>query len=138
MCRNNCRVDSRGWKTTVMVEAVEWPQVVSEREITLPGPSPHYQPSFPPEFLIEARLLSSRRTAPAHLRQRASLVLLLHYQPALSNVAAGLKVGLHPNSVRLWRQRWAKGIFDLEDQPGRGRKPTFSPSGSGDRDRPGL
>jgi len=57
------------------------------------------------------------------------LVLLLHYQPTLSNVQAAACVGLHPNSVRLWRQRWAKGIFDLEDQPGRGRKPSFSPSG---------
>jgi hypothetical protein len=94
----------------------------------LSGPSPLYQPNFPVEFLIQARLLSRRRTAPAHLRQRAGLVLLLHEQPDLSNVEAGSQVGLHPNSVRLWRRRWAQGTFDLEDQPGRGRKPTFSPS----------
>jgi transposase len=94
----------------------------------LPGPSPLYQPCFPAEFLVEARLLSRRRTAPAHLRQRALLVVLLHEHPEVSNVAAAGQVGLHPNSVRLWRQRWAKGQFDLEDQPGRGRKPTFSPS----------
>jgi hypothetical protein len=104
----------------------------------VPGPSPLYRPRFPAEFLIEARLLSSHRTAPAHLRQRAGLALLLHYQPALSNVAAGSQVGLHPNSVRLWRQRWAGGLFDLGDQPGRGRKPTFSPPGSGDGHRLGL
>jgi hypothetical protein len=108
------------------------------KEITVPGPSPLYQPCFPPELLIEARLLSSRRTAPAHLRQRATLVLLLHYQPTLSNVAAGSQVGLHANSVRLWRQRWAKGLFHLDDQSGRGRKPPFSPSGSGDGHRLGL
>jgi transposase len=94
----------------------------------LPGPSPLYQPCFPVELLVEARLLSRRRTAPAHLRQRARLVALLHQQPDLSNVAAASRVGLHPNSVRLWRQRWARGLFALEDQPGRGRKPTFSPS----------
>jgi hypothetical protein len=29
---------------------------------------------------------------------------------------------LHPNSVRLWRRRWAEGDFTLEDEPGRGRK----------------
>jgi hypothetical protein len=117
---------------------VVFPRVVAQREISLPGPSPLYQPSFPPEFLVEARLLTRRRTAPAHLLQRASLVLLLHYEPALSNVAAGLKVGLHANSVRLWRQRWAKGIFDLDDRPRQGRRPTFPPSGSGHGDRPGL
>jgi transposase len=89
-----------------------------------------YQPWFPVEFLIETRLLLCRRTAPAHLLQRARLVILLHEQPDISNVAAALQVGLHPNSVRLWRQRWANGFFDLEDQPGRGRKPSFSPPGS--------
>ena len=104
----------------------------------MPGPSPLYQPCFPADFLVEARLLSRRRTAKAHLLQRARLVLLLHEQPDLSNVAAGTQVGLHPNSVRLWRQRWAQGQFVLEDRPGRGRKPTFSPSGSRPGHRPGL
>lgn len=113
-------------------------RAVARRESTLPGPTPLYQPCFPAEFLVDARLLSRRRTAPAHLLQRADLVLLLHYEPTLSNVAAGLKVGLHANSVRLWRQRWAKGIFDLDDLPRRGRGPTFSPPGSGHGDRPGL
>jgi hypothetical protein len=117
---------------------VAFPRLVVRREISLPGPSPLYQPNFPPEFLVEARLLSRRRTAPAHLLQRANLVLLLHYEPTLSNVAAGLEVGLHANSVRLWRRRWAKGIFDLDDLPRQGRKPTFSPAGSGHGDRPSL
>ena len=98
------------------------------RENALSGPSPLYQPCFPTEFIIEVRLLSQRRTAPAHLLQRARLVLLLHLQPDLSNVEAA-KVGLHPNSVRLWRQRWANGDFTLQDQPGRGRRPKFSPPG---------
>ena len=93
------------------------------------GPSPRYQPCSPGEFLIQARLLSSRRTAPAHLRQRAELALLLHLQPDLSNVQAAAQVGLHPNSVRLWRWRWSQGVFALADQAGRGRKPTFSPAG---------
>src|SRR3569623_1211809 len=110
---------------------VGWPRVVPRRGISVPGPSPIHQPNFPAGFLIEARLLSGRRTAPAHLRQRADLALLLHYQPTLSNVAAGLEVGLHANSVRLWRRRWAAGLFDVGDQPRRGRKPTISPPGSG-------
>ena len=102
------------------------------------GPLPRYQPCFPGAFLIRARLLSSRRTAPAHLRQRADLALLLHLQPDLSNVQAGDQVGLHPNSVRLWRRRWAQGAFALEDQSGRGRKPTFSPAGPGAGQGAGL
>lgn len=91
------------------------------------GPSPRYRPLFPAEFLAEARRLVQARTAPSHLCQRARLVLLLHEAPALSNVAAAAQVDLHPNSVRLWRQRWAGGQFTFEDDPGRGRKPTFSP-----------
>jgi transposase len=57
------------------------------------------------------------------------LVLLLHEQPALSNVEAGARVGLHPDSVRTWRKRWTQGQLTLEDRPGRGRKPVFSPLG---------
>src|SRR6266478_916765 len=37
------------------------------------------------------------------------------------------------DSVRRWRRRWALGHFSLEDKPGRGRKPDFSPSGSSHR-----
>jgi hypothetical protein len=47
-------------------------------------------------------------------------------------------VGLHPNSVRLWRQRWAEGDFSLEDQGGRGRPASFSPSRSRRRYRDRL
>jgi hypothetical protein len=93
----------------------------------VPGPLPHYCPAFPDEFLAEARRLVRARTAPAHHRQRARLVLLLHEQPALSNTAAAARVELHPNSIRLWRQRWAAGQFTFDDGSGRGRKPVFSP-----------
>ena len=93
----------------------------------MPGPLPHHRPTFPAEFLAEAQRLVAARTAPCHLRQRARLVLLLRDCPALSNTAAAAGVDLHPNSVRLWRQRWANGQFTLEDESGRGRKPVFSP-----------
>jgi transposase len=93
----------------------------------MPGPAPHYRPIFPDEFLAEARRLTAARTAASHLRQRAELVLLLHERPTLSNVQAAAAVDLHPNSIRLWRKRWAAGQFTLQDESGRGRKPGFSP-----------
>ena len=34
---------------------------------------------------------------------------------------------LHPNSVRLWRHRWACGDFSLVEQAGRGASPFFPP-----------
>ena len=93
----------------------------------MPGPSPHYRPSFPDDFLAEARRLVAARTAASHLRQRAQIVLLLHEDPSITNAEAGARLGLHPNCVRRWRQRWAQGNLTLEDAPGRGRKPVFSP-----------
>lgn len=95
----------------------------------MPGPPPRHRPSFPEEFLAEAQRLVRARTAPSHLRQRAHLALLLHDCPALSNVEAAARLDLHPNSIRLWRQRWAAGRFTFEDDAGRGRKPVFSPPG---------
>src|SRR5947209_2375969 len=91
------------------------------------GPSPRYHPSFPEEFLAEARRLAAARTAASHLRQRAHLVLLLHEHPTPSNVEVAARLDLHPNCARRWRHRWAEGQFSLEDAPGRGRKPSFSP-----------
>jgi hypothetical protein len=93
----------------------------------LSGPLPLYRPRFPAEFLAQAQDLVRRRTARAHRRQRARLALLLHELPDLSNVEAGSRVELHPNAVRRWRRRWVRGQFSPADQPGRGRKATFSP-----------
>jgi hypothetical protein len=99
----------------------------------MPGPSPVDQPTFPFDFLEQCRSLVRRRTVSRAQHQRARLALLLHESPASSNVEAGAVVELHPNSVRLWRHRWAQGDFSLADQAGRGRKPVFSPSRSGRR-----
>lgn len=94
----------------------------------MPGPKPAYRPVFPATFIALARqTVRRRRTVSFPLRQRAALVLLLHGQPALSNAEAGRQVGLHPDSVRVWRRRWAAGRFAFEDEPGRGCKPRFSP-----------
>ncbi len=95
----------------------------------MPGPSPTYRPVFSPDLLEQAEQLVRQRTVQYRLRQRAALVLLLHQQPLLSNTQAAAQVQLHPNSVRLWRQRWTNGHFSLEDEAGRGCKPRFSPSG---------
>jgi hypothetical protein len=97
----------------------------------MPGPTPLHRPEFPAEFLEQCRDLVRRRTISLSQYQRARLALLLHQSPAISNVAARTVVELHPNSVRLWRRRWAQGDFSLADQAGRGRKPDFSPSRPG-------
>src|SRR4051812_30589909 len=102
--------------------------VPRERTRIMPGPTPLDRPAFPAEFLQHCRGLVRRRTVALAQYQRARLALLLHESPASSNVAAGAAVELHPNSVRLWRRRWAEGDFSLADQAGRGRKPDFSPS----------
>lgn len=94
----------------------------------MPGPAPLYQPVFSHEFLTKCRHVVKCRATSFGEVLRAKLALLLHDQPSVSNVAAGLELRLHPNAVRLWRRRWAEGQLSLEDQDGRGRKPTFSPS----------
>jgi hypothetical protein len=97
------------------------------------GPAPFFRPEFPTEFLEECRRVVRVRSVPRGEFQRARLVLLLHRDATMSNVAAGAAVELHPNSVRPWRRRWASGDFSLTDQEGRGRKATFSPSRSSRR-----
>ena len=89
----------------------------------MPGPPPLHHPSFPAEFLAEARRLFLARTAASHLRQRARLVLLLYEYPTLSDAAAAARLDLHPNSIR----RWAGGQFTLEDDPGRAASRSFPP-----------
>jgi hypothetical protein len=91
------------------------------------GPQPTFRPWFPPDFLEQAHTIAQQRTVRFQLRQRATLVLLLHEEPTLSNVEAGRSVRLHPDSVRDWRRRWSQGDWTLEDRAGRGRKPTSSP-----------
>ena len=85
------------------------------------GPLPSYRPEFPPTFLEQAATSAGQRTVAYQLRQRATLVLLLHSQPLVSNGEAAQRVQLHLCSVQRWRRRWAQGDFALEDQPGRGR-----------------
>ena len=93
------------------------------------GPLPSYRPAFPSTFLEQAEEIAQQRTVQYQLRQRATLVLLLHQHPLVSNLEAAEWVQLHLRSVQRWRRRWATGDFSLEDEPGRGRKAAFSPPG---------
>jgi Winged helix-turn helix len=93
------------------------------------GPLPSYCPEFPTTFLEQAEKVARQRTGQYQLWQRATLVLLLQHQPVVSNVEAAERVRLHLRSVQRWRRRWATGDFSLQEEPGRGRKADFSPSG---------
>ena len=94
----------------------------------MPGPSP-VSCTFPDEFVQVALDTVRRRSVLVQDVQRFRLVLLLHDQPDVKYDEAAKEVGLSVRQVQRWRSRWAAGDFSIEDQPGRGRKPVFSPSG---------
>lgn len=100
----------------------------------MPGPAPHYQPTFTEAELALAREVARRATSRQDHARRARLALLLAAEPALPNPEAGRRVGLHPNVVRKWRKRWCAGPFSLTDFPGRGCKPRLSPLCGRDRE----
>ena len=99
------------------------------KDAAMPGPSP-VPCTFPDDFVQVALDTVRRRTVPFQVVQRFRLILLLHEQPDMKNDKAAKEVGLSTRQVQRWRSRWAAGDFSIEDQPGRGRKPVFSPSGS--------
>ena len=96
----------------------------------MPGPNP-VPCTFSDDFVQPALDTVRRRTVPVQAVQRFRLILMLHEQPEMKNDKAAKEVGLSARQVQRWRSRWAAGDFSIEDQPGRGRKPVFSPSGSG-------
>ncbi len=98
----------------------------------MPGPAPTYRPTLTPDELAACARLLRRPTAPQAQVERAKLALLLHAQPDLDTPTAGRQLGKHVNWVFRWRRAWATDGFRLTDKPGRGRKPAFSPSASGD------
>ena len=103
----------------------------------MPGPVPA-RCTFPLDFLQEARDTVRRRTASVQEVQRYRLALMLDERPDLGSEEAGEVVGLSLRQVQRWRSRWAGGDFSVEDHSGRGRKPAFSPSGSGLGSRDGV
>ena len=94
----------------------------------MPGPPPFYQPTFSVAELRQAEAIVRRRQVPHAHVQRAQLALVLAAEPALSNPEAGRRLGVHENTVRLWRKRWATEGFSLVDRPRPGRPRTFFPS----------
>lgn len=104
----------------------------------MPGPLPRYQPAFTDEQIAACERVVRQHTAPQAQVYRAKLALLLHAQPTLDNPSAARRLGKHENWVRSWRRSWATQGFRLADQPGRGRKPTFPPTGRGHRHGAGL
>lgn len=94
----------------------------------MPGPAPAYQPRFTEEELDTIRTIARSRMAPYAVVQRAKLALLLYERSDLDNHQAGQQLGQHANWARKWRKRWVTEGFTLEERPGRGRKPRFSPS----------
>lgn len=94
--------------------------------------------TFPEEFLQDAMDTVRRRTAAVQDVQRFRLVLLRHEWPSIGHDHAAEIVGLSARQVQRWRRRWAAGDFSIEDYPGRGKKPAFSPSGSGGGHRSGM
>ncbi len=93
------------------------------------GPQPTFRPCFTPEQVAQARQVAARHTE-AHVRVlRARMVLALAEQPHLSTPALARQVGVHEQTARKWRKRWATEGFTLEDHPRPGRKPGFSPCG---------
>jgi transposase len=94
--------------------------------------------SFPDAFLQDAAATVRRRTAAVQEVQRFRLVLLLQERPIISNDEAARIIGLSARQVQRWRRRWAAGDFTVEDLPGRGRKPAFSPGRRSDHRRHGL
>jgi hypothetical protein len=67
-------------------------------------------------------------TMPVGLVKRAHAVLLVAAGMPLKHTA--LKVGLTERHVRTWITRFlSERLAGLKDRPGRGRKPSFSPTG---------
>jgi hypothetical protein len=67
------------------------------------GPLPSCRPEFPSTFLEQAEKRARQRTVPYQVRQRATLVLLLHQQALVSTIEAAERVQVHLRSVQRWR-----------------------------------
>jgi hypothetical protein len=93
---------------------------------------------FPDGFLEDAIDTVRRRTASVQDVQRFRLVLLLQEWPSISHEEAAEIVGLSARQVQRWRRRWVGGDFSIEDDHGRGKKPTFSPGRSRRSHRDGV
>ena len=92
------------------------------------GPLPWYQPKFSKSEIGQAEEIVRRRHAPYAQVRRARLALELARHPSGSSRQIGEVLGLHAETVRKWRKRWATEGFSLGDKPRSGRPRSFSPS----------
>jgi transposase len=90
------------------------------------------------EARVELERMRDHASKP-YLRERAAALLKIAGGEPLSVVARrGLLRKRTPETVRNWVERYeAEGIAGLDVQPGRGRKPAFSPSAPDRRGRRG-
>jgi hypothetical protein len=89
------------------------------------GPKPAHHPKFAKSDVQRVeKVLRSSKAPYAHGR-RAKLASLLHSQPGIGNTEAARLVGMHDQTVRRWRRRWATEGFCLEDKPRSGRPRFF-------------
>jgi transposase len=76
------------------------------------------------EQRTELMNLARSRTEEARLVERAKIVLAC--LEGERNDEVSRELGVRPNTVGLWRQRFAaRGIAGLQDQPRPGKKPTY-------------
>ena len=94
----------------------------------MPRLLPQYRPSFSPDQLRECGEVVRKRRAPQVEVMRARLALLLAENPAITSPEAARRLGIHDQTVRKWRKRWATTGWSLQDRPRSGRPPVFSPS----------
>jgi hypothetical protein len=95
------------------------------------GRKPEYQPTFSSEQVRQAAATVGKHGSPQNQVRRARLALELAKNPKETCPEMGLRLGLHPQTVRKWRKRWATEGFSLEDKPRSGRPKYFSPSAGG-------
>lgn len=80
-----------------------------------------YKPLFSEDDIQIARKICRSRNAPYVQVQRAQLALYLHQHPHAYSSQAAAALGLHEQTVRKWRRRWAVEGFSLVDRPRPGR-----------------
>lgn len=76
----------------------------------------------------ELRHRAARYTLPYREVQRAKMILMA--AQGLENGEIARRLEVRVDTVRKWRKRFfEQRLAGLDEAPGRGRKPTFSPSG---------
>jgi hypothetical protein len=90
------------------------------------GRKPSFTIQLPPAHLLELEHWLRSTNLKHGLVRRARLLVLLHHGHTLKDAAR--TATLTVRNARKWAKRYlAQGLAGLADQPGRGRKPVFSP-----------